>query len=60
MKNLIVYYSYEGNCEEISKAIKNEIDADVLKLVPKKEKKQKVYLDLFGVEYKFIWQKNQN
>ena len=48
MKNLIVYYSYEGNTEEITKAISEVIDADVLKLVPKKEKKTK---SLFG----FVW-----
>lgn len=48
MKNLIVYYSYEGNCEEISKAILEEIDADVLKIVPKKEKKTKSL-------FRFIW-----
>lgn len=37
MKNLIVYYSYEGNCEEIAKAIKKSIiKADVLRLIPKK------------------------
>lgn len=39
MKNLIVYYSYEGNTEELVKGMQNEIEADVLKLVPKKEKK---------------------
>ena len=39
MKNLIVYYSYEGNFKEISKAIKETISADILKLVPEKEKK---------------------
>ena len=48
MKNLIVYYSYEGNCEEISKAILEVIDADVLKVVPKKEKKTKSL-------FRFVW-----
>lgn len=48
MKNLIVYYSYEGNCEEISKAIQEVIDADVLKVVPKKEKKTKSL-------FRFVW-----
>lgn len=38
MKNLIVYYSYEGNTEELVKGMKNVIEADVLKVVPKKEK----------------------
>lgn len=48
MKNLIVYYSYEGNCEEISKEIQKVTNADVLKLVPKKEKKTKSL-------FRFIW-----
>lgn len=48
MKSLIVYYSYEGNCEEISKAIKEVTDADVLCIEPKKEKKTKSL-------YRFIW-----
>lgn len=48
MKNLIVYYSYEGNCEEISKAIQEETNADILKLVPKKEKKTKSL-------FRFVW-----
>lgn len=48
MKNLIVYYSYEGNCEEISKAIQEVTGADVLKIVPKKEKKTKSL-------FRFIW-----
>lgn len=44
MKNLIVYYSYEGNTEEISKAIKDVIKADVLRIAPKNEKKTKSML----------------
>lgn len=48
MKNLIIYYSYEGNCEQITKAIQEEIDADVLCIKPKKEKKTKSL-------YRFIW-----
>ena len=48
MKNLIVYYSYEGNCDEISKAIQEISNADVLKLVPKKEKKTKSL-------FRFVW-----
>ena len=48
MRNLIVYYSYEGNCDEICKAIQEVTDADVLKLVPKKEKKTKSL-------FRFIW-----
>lgn len=48
MKNLIVYYSYEGNCEEIAKHLQKEIKADVLKLAPKKEKKTKSL-------FRFVW-----
>ena len=48
MKNLIVYYSYEGNCNEISNAIKGVINADVLRLVPKKEKITKSL-------FRFVW-----
>lgn len=48
MKSLIVYYSYEGNCEEITKAIKEVTDADVLCVEPKKENKTKSL-------YRFIW-----
>lgn len=48
MKSLIIYYSYEGNCEEISKAIKEVTNADVLCIEPKKEKKTKSL-------YRFIW-----
>lgn len=48
MKSLIIYYSYEGNCEEITKAIQEETNADVLCLEPKKEKKTKSL-------FRFVW-----
>lgn len=48
MKNLIVYYSYEGNTEELVKGLESEIEADVLKLVPKNEKKTKSL-------FRFVW-----
>lgn len=48
MKNLIVYYSYEGNTEELVKGLKSEIEADVLKLTPKNEKKTKSL-------FRFVW-----
>lgn len=48
MKNLIVYYSYEGNTEELVNAIKEVIDADVLKLTPVNEKKSKSL-------FRFVW-----
>lgn len=46
--NLIVYYSYEGNTEALVNNMLNVIDADVLKLVPVKEKKTKSLL-------RFVW-----
>lgn len=48
MKNLIVYYSYEGNTEELVKGIKKEIDVDILKLELVKEKKIKSL-------FRFVW-----
>ena len=48
MKNLIVYYSYEGNTEELVNSMQGAIKADVLKIVPKKEKKTKSF-------FKFVW-----
>ena len=48
MKSLIIYYSYEGNCEAISKAIKEEINADILCIEPKKEKKTRSL-------FRFVW-----
>lgn len=48
MKTLIVYYSYEGNCEAISKAIQEEKGADVLCIEPQKEKKTKSL-------FRFVW-----
>ena len=32
MKNLVVYYSYEGNTEELVKGMQDVIEADVLSL----------------------------
>lgn len=48
MKNLIVYYSYEGNSEAIANAIQEEIEADIIKIVPKKERKTKSL-------FRFVW-----
>lgn len=48
MKNLIVYYSYEGNTEQLVKEMQKEIKADVLELKPKKEKKKKSL-------FRFVW-----
>lgn len=48
MKNLIVYYSYEGNTEELVKGMKDVIEADMLRLKPKKEKISKSM-------FRFLW-----
>lgn len=37
MKNLVVYYSLEGNTKLVAEAIAKEIGADTLELKPKKE-----------------------
>jgi len=37
MKSLIVYYSLEGNTELVAGKIQKNLDADVIRLVPKKE-----------------------
>jgi flavodoxin len=37
MKNLVVYYSLEGNTKLVAEAIAKEIGADILELRPKKE-----------------------
>lgn len=35
MKTLIVYYSYTGNTKKIAKAIKNNLNCDILEVTPK-------------------------
>lgn len=47
-KALIVYYSLEGNCDFIAKEIKNNINADMLRLEPKKQVNPKSFS-------KYIW-----
>ena len=36
MKTLIVYYSMEGNTQYVADKVKEKVDADTLRLVPKK------------------------
>ena len=48
MKNLIVYYSYEGNTEALVNGMSEVIQADVLRLIPKNEKKTKSL-------FRFVW-----
>lgn len=48
MKKLLVYYSYEGNTETLAQFIKENIDCDILKLEPIKEKKSE------GL-FRFVW-----
>lgn len=48
MKTLIVYYSYEGNCEALAKSMADSIDADLLKLEVENEKPTKS-------AFRFVW-----
>lgn len=48
MKSLVVYYSYDGECEEIAKSISEGISSDLLKIVPKNEKKKEGFM-------KYLW-----
>lgn len=48
MKNLIIYYSYEGNTEAIVNGMKDAIETDILKLTPVKERKSKSL-------FRFVW-----
>lgn len=48
MKNLIVYYSYEGNSKVIANGMKKVVNADILELIPIKEKKTKSL-------FRFVW-----
>ncbi len=45
---LVIYYSYEGNTEQIAKVIANKLNADVLFLKPVKEMTSKGFT-------KFLW-----
>lgn len=47
MKNLIVYYSLEGNTEYVAERIKEGIGADVLRLFPKKAYHDKGFAKFF-------------
>lgn len=47
-KALVVYYSLEGNCDFIAKEIKNNIDADLLRIEPLKSINPKGFS-------KYIW-----
>ena len=48
MKNLIVYYSYEGNTRQIAKGMQKAIDAELLELKVKDEKPTRSML-------RFVW-----
>ena len=48
MKKAIVYYSMSGNTEYVAKCIADKIDADLIKIVPKKEYPSKGMI-------KFLW-----
>lgn len=48
MKNLVVFYSFEGNTRYIAQSIAKAIDADLLELKPKKDVKSKSFM-------KYLW-----
>lgn len=48
MKNLIIYYSYEGNTEKLVEGLKGQIEADIICLKPVKENKTKSL-------FRFVW-----
>ena len=48
-KTLIVYYSLTGNTKFIAKLIKEEINADILAIKPKKELDPESSSKFFGV-----------
>lgn len=47
MKNLVVYYSLEGNTAYVAERIKSRIGADTLRLVPKKAYHDKGFAKFF-------------
>ena len=46
-KDLVVYYSLEGNTEYVANVLKEKIGADLLKLVPKKAYHDKGFAKFF-------------
>ena len=48
MKTLLVYYSLEGNTKLIADAIAEEIDCDVIQLIPKNDVPKKGFM-------KYVW-----
>lgn len=48
MKTLIIYYSYEGNCEALAHGMASVVDADLLKLEVENEKPTKS-------AFRFVW-----
>lgn len=48
MKDLVIFYSLEGNTEYVAEKIREKTGADVLKLIPKKKYRDKGFS-------KFVW-----
>ncbi len=47
MKNLIIYYSLDGNTDKLAKYIKQKINADIVRLKPEQEPTQKGVMRYF-------------
>lgn len=47
MKKAIVYYSMLGNCEYVAKVISKKVDADLIRIEPKKEYPNKGFKKFF-------------
>jgi len=47
MKKAVIFYSYEGNTKFMAESIAKEIEADLIELKPKNEKKSKGFMKYF-------------
>ena len=47
MKTAVVYYSYDGNCAFVAEQIKVQLNADVVRLKPVKEKRRSGFAKIF-------------
>lgn len=47
MKKAVIFYSYEGNTKLMAESIAQEVEADLIELKPKDEKKSKGFMKYF-------------